>query len=539
MTEETEPNGTPAEANTIVGDAAVVEAIYSPPLSITTFFTGGNSFAGNMFDVANVSSSPLYINSFDIHLQTGGTGANISVYYTPNTYVGQESDSSQWTLMGTDTVDSAGDTVPTPVAIGGLVILPGESYGFYVTVSNYPAAAMAYTNGSNVISNADLSLTLGVGKGNPDFTGATFTPRTWNGTIYYYSPPASISVNKTVGTDPNECATGNDLTLPATGADVTYCYTVENTGGITLTNHNLVDDQLGMILSNSSFDLAPGASTFITATTQITQTVVNSATWTADNVTFTVSASDIATVTVPIANPSISVTKTVGLDPTTCATTDSITLSATGGEATYCFEVTNTGDITLTHHTVTDSHLGSIVSGLTYDLAPGASVFITATANVTQTTVNTATWTAFIAGSPVPISATADDTATVAVASLVTGVDLSADDAQTSNAGTTVTYTVYITNTGNVADTFSVSATGVWISTLSVNSITLNAGEMGSFTVTVFIPANAADNDSDITTITATSQTDGSATDSTSLTTTAEVPSPANPVIYLPMIMKP
>ncbi len=63
----------------------------------------------------------------------------------------------------------------------------------------------------------------------------------------------SIELNKTVGTDPATCANTNSLTLPATGGDVTYCYTVENTGSITLTNRALVDDQLGAILSNAPY----------------------------------------------------------------------------------------------------------------------------------------------------------------------------------------------------------------------------------------------------------------------------------------------
>jgi uncharacterized repeat protein (TIGR01451 family) len=269
-------------------------------------------------------------------------------------------------------------------------------------------------------------------------------------------------MTKTVGTDPLTCATGNDLTLPATGGDVTYCYTVENTGTVTLTNHSLVDDQLGTLLNNFSFALAPSESIAITETVLITQTVVNSATWTADNGTFTVADSDTATVTVPIANPSIELAKTVGTDPNTCASGDSITLPVTGGEVIYCFAVTNTGDITLTHHTLTDSHLGDILNGLSYSLAPGGSVFNTATAATTQTTVNTAVWTAYIDGSPVPISATDDDTATVTVPTAnpsitvdkTVGLDpvvcATTDSVNLPLGGGEVTYCFEVTNTGDI-----------------------------------------------------------------------------------------
>ncbi|MBK8432172.1 MAG: hypothetical protein IPL28_13150 [Chloroflexi bacterium] len=115
-----------------------------------------------------------------------------------------------------------------------------------------PAAIMQYTNGSNVISNADLSLTLGVGKGNPDFTGNTFANRSWNGTIYYIPYVPEISLNKTVGTDSATCAGTDTVTVPV-GSEVTYCFEVTNTGLVTTSLHTLVDDQLGTVLNNYAY----------------------------------------------------------------------------------------------------------------------------------------------------------------------------------------------------------------------------------------------------------------------------------------------
>ncbi len=89
-------------------------------------------------------------------------------------------------------------------------------------------------------------------------------------------------------------------------------------------------------------------------------------------------------------------TKTVGTDPNICASTHDFSLPI-GTEATYCYRFTNTGDITLTEHTLVDSQLGTILGGFNLRLGPGASVWLTQTANVGITTVNTATW---IASSP-------------------------------------------------------------------------------------------------------------------------------------------
>lgn len=222
-----------------------------------------------------------------------------------------------------------------------------------------------------------------------------------------------ISIQKTVGTDPLTCAATDAITVTG-GADVTYCYQVTNTGLLDLTLHTLEDSQSGTLLNELSYNLVPGASAFLTDTVSITQTTVNTATWTAFNPgpTDVVTATDTATVTVIQLEPEVSLEKTVGTDPTTCAATDSISVDE-GTDVTYCFEVTNTGNLTLTQHTLADSELGILLDNFSYSLVPGASAFITSTVQITQTTVNTATWTAF---NPGPVdTAEASDTATVNV----------------------------------------------------------------------------------------------------------------------------
>ncbi len=116
------------------------------------------------------------------------------------------------------------------------------------------------------------------------------------------------------------------------------------------------------------------------------------------------------------------------------------------------------------------------------------------------------------------------------------GVVLSADDAATGLAGDVVSYVVTITNTGSTTDTFDLSAAGVWTATLSETSVTLASGASTTFTVEVDVPADAADGDSDVTTVTATSQGDVTATDSADYTTTAEVPAPPSYDVYLPLV---
>ncbi len=99
--------------------------------------------------------------------------------------------------------------------------------------------------------------------------------------------------------------------------------------------------------------------------------------------------------------PSIVITKTVGTNPGVCATTTEITVTA-GTTVYYCYTVQNTGNITLTTHNLTDSALGAILSNFVYTLSPGASVFVTASAMLTSTTVNTAEWEAYAEGGDFP-----------------------------------------------------------------------------------------------------------------------------------------
>jgi hypothetical protein len=267
--------------------------------------------------------------------------------------------------------------------------------------------------------------------------------------------PPSIALSKTVGTDPSACADTDEIGV-AEGTTVTYCYEVTNTGLTTLAFHDLDDSELGEILDGLAFNLEPGASAFITATAFITEATVNTALWTAYNAgpTDVVTATDSATVN--ILTPAISLAKTVGVDPSACATTSEISV-AEGTAVTYCYEVTNTGEVSLSLHDVEDSELGDLLTAFNFVLEPGASVFITETAVITQPTTNTATWTAYNPG-PYAV-ATDSDSATVNILpagiNLVktVGLDSSAcadTDQITVASGTAVTYCYTVTNTGDV-----------------------------------------------------------------------------------------
>jgi uncharacterized repeat protein (TIGR01451 family) len=113
------------------------------------------------------------------------------------------------------------------------------------------------------------------------------------------------------------------------------------------------------------------------------------------------------------------------------------------------------------------------------------------------------------------------------------GVELSGDATMSGAPGEVVTYTVAVTNTGDVSDTFDVMVSGIWTTTVSVSSVTLDPMATTDVEVYVVIPADASNSDSDVATLTVTSQTDVMATDEADLTTLVGITE-----IYLPFIMK-
>jgi hypothetical protein len=90
----------------------------------------------------------------------------------------------------------------------------------------------------------------------------------------------------------------------------------------------------------------------------------------------------------------IELSKTVGIDMGVCAATDVITITAVT-EVTYCYHVFNTGDVTLSLHTLVDSDLGVLLQDDPNFLLPGEDRVFMQTAVIEHSTVNTATWTAW------------------------------------------------------------------------------------------------------------------------------------------------
>lgn len=377
--------------------------------SIAEFDTNGNylgnfvaNSAGGMdgpFDIYQRTADWLVsnINSDDVNRHDLNTGAFLSEFAPVQTFAQQIAEASNGNvLVGNFSGAQEGVIEFTPAG---------------AVVDIYDPVGMTGYRGAYELPNGNILTSNDGGVHEIDRNGNLVETKTADANAQYIEfvlrAPA-ITLKKTVGTNPNFCATTTEIEVEAETV-VYYCYEVTNTGNIALSRHDVVDSELGTILNAFPYNLVPGASAFITQSEMIVDTTVNSATWTAYNPgpTDVVSATSAATVTVII--PSISLAKTVGLDADECAITDNLAVPA-GTAVTYCYSVTNTGTITLTTHDLVDSELGTILNDFPFVLSPGSSAFLTQTAIISQTTVNTATWTAYSSGGQ---SATASDSATV------------------------------------------------------------------------------------------------------------------------------
>ncbi|MCA9444544.1 MAG: hypothetical protein KC964_27405, partial [Candidatus Omnitrophica bacterium] len=216
--------------------------------------------------------------------------------------------------------------------------------------------------------------------------------------------PTSLILTKTVGTDPNTCASTNTLQA-LVGQKIYYCFDIENVSSLTFDLHTLADSEVGAILTDFPYALAPSSRVFVTAEQTIYESVIGTATWSAVDMDTATTASSIASTTVTVPPP-VTLRKTVGIDPQICASTDEITVNS-GTNVYYCFEITNNSQATFDIHSLVDSEVGPILTDFPYMLAPAASVFVTAEQTVGSSVIGTATWTVYEEITGMPFNATA------------------------------------------------------------------------------------------------------------------------------------
>jgi len=155
---------------------------YEDPLAYTeTFFAANNGGSyGNAFSV--LPTSTLVINAFDINT-SAAAGSNINVYveYLLDTVdASNNAATTGWIVHDTISVVASGYQNPTNVPLSAPLVLPANQMsGLRIGSSS----GLSYTNGTAVGTPlvTDSKMTIYQGWG---LTGS-FSPRNWNGRIYY------------------------------------------------------------------------------------------------------------------------------------------------------------------------------------------------------------------------------------------------------------------------------------------------------------------------------------------------------------------
>ncbi|WP_203994376.1 beta strand repeat-containing protein, partial [Sphaerisporangium rufum] len=275
------------------------------------------------------------------------------------------------------------------------------------------------------------------------------------------SPPSSATV--TIPSTPSLALskTASPATVTQAGQTVTYSFAIRNTGnrtmnGIAVTETAFSGTGAPPVATCPVSTLAPGATTTCTATYVVTQADINAG---------TVADTAVASGTPPggtlvNSNPSsATVTATPLPSLALLKTASPATVPSAGRTVTYSFQVTNTGNTTLTSLSVADTVFTGtgtppVITCPVTTLQPGQVTTCTGTYVTTQADVgnggvlNTAVATGTPpSGPPVnspPSSATVTIPSTPSLA-----LSKTASPATVTQVGQTVTYSFAIVNTGN------------------------------------------------------------------------------------------
>jgi PKD repeat protein len=167
--------------------------------SITTTFSTSRANNGNMFDL--VAKTTMTLDSFEVNF-SGSTYDSGEVFIRKGSYVGNETNSSAWTLAGKATLLVNGSGKASRLRVGNIKLTAGSTYGIYVRYMG-TSGQIWYDFGSNQYSNNDMVLKTGTSLGG--LFSSPVPVRNWNGTIYYHyntCQSSKVSVTATVNAVP-------------------------------------------------------------------------------------------------------------------------------------------------------------------------------------------------------------------------------------------------------------------------------------------------------------------------------------------------
>lgn len=543
-------NGVQIKEDSFSGDPAALSAITCPA---TTLAPGAETTCTATYAVNQADADAGTVSNTAHATATGaGGGEADSLGSTATVSVTQNAG-----LSLTKSADPAGTlVVGQPITYHYLITNTGD-----VTVRGVKIVEGAFT-GSDPLPDSDVSCpstTLASGA-QVDCT-ATYTPTqtdvdhgaisnsaTATGTAPNGDPVTSNESTVSSSATPNPALTMTKTASPTTvsspGDTIAYSFIVSNAGNVTVTGVGIAEETFSGTgdLSDISCPLtilAPGQNTTCTSTYSVTQkdidagSVTNTAKATATAPNGGVVESESSAAVTATLSPALELTKKVS--PTT--------VDAAGQTVTYTFEVTNTGNATLTGIAIDDPLVQSLCP--TTPLAPGDQLTCTATYTVTQQDMdagsvsNTATASGIDPAGTKTVSAESKAVFTVDAKPALALVK-TADATTDSKAGQLVDYSFVITNTGNVTVTDVTVAEDVFTGTGTLDDPTCAAGNAAlapgaqvACTLEYTVTQKDVDTGSITNTAKATGTPFGSATTISSNTSTATVSEPAAAAVSL------
>jgi len=192
------------DADEVQRVAANCKGKCKPRIIHTTTGNGGVGVTGpvavgNLFDVHVTAAEPISVGAVSVRPCSFSGPFDVSVYVTPDSYVGQTNNAAAWMLVGTGTGVATGGTTTTSSLVECAMttpfnLLPGD-YGMAVYVSNPSGtSSVAYSSHPQTTgslppwSDADLTITpspsTAPGVASSDLFGSSL-PGLWNGAIHY------------------------------------------------------------------------------------------------------------------------------------------------------------------------------------------------------------------------------------------------------------------------------------------------------------------------------------------------------------------
>ncbi len=344
-------------------------------------------------------------------------------------------------LTYTITATNDGTTTQSNVTVTDSMISPNTR----VCTSLAPGATCSLT-GTYTVTQADVdagSIVNTAGVTSDDITTAVEDVET--------TPVAqtdSLAIDKPAPANADGDSSG-DVSV---GDVLTYTITATNDGTTTQSNV-VVSDPMISPSSTTCTTLAPGATCVLTGTYTVTQadvdagSITNTAGVTSDDITTAVEDGNVQTI---VASPELSMTKTAV----------ETNFTAVGDTISYNYEVTNTGNVSITGLSVTDDKIATVTCPVT-SLAPGASTTCTATYTVTQADLDAGSVTNNADADATPSGGTltpAEASETVnGTQSPALSVEKTSVDTTFAAVGDLLEYEYKVTNTGNVTVTDPIS----------------------------------------------------------------------------------